>query len=522
MRRIAAAALYGALTAVVLLAALALGHALWRLPFVVFALLESLIGRLPGGIVTWAIDRMVAAIVWFGLGPTSAVAKLVEQASAIGLFFATSAALAALVALWPGARTRRRALLGGVGAGAAWLVLGLAASGARGELSLAGAAWLTALDLGWGAALGAVLHAHEALRDRPRPARRRFLLAMTGGIAAGSLALLGLSWLGRRGRGVTVVARGRSELGVTSGPAASPADDQLAARPAAAPGTRSELTPIDRFYRIDIDLEPPKLDAAHWRLVIDGLVAHPQQLSLDDLRAMPSLSHAATLECISNPLGGDLIGTTVWTGVPLRDVLARAGMTDRVRAVHVQAADGFYESIPYGDLVDPRTLLVYAMDHAPLTASHGFPLRVLIPNRHGMKQPKWITRLSASDRDGPGYWVDRGWSAQAVPHTTSVIDAVGRPAAGLVAVGGMAYAGARGIRSVEVQVDDGPWQAARLIAPPLGPLTWVLWRYDWPHTHGRHAFRVRAIDGTGAVQDARARPPHPEGATGLHTLVMEL
>src|SRR5262249_48749471 len=158
-------------------------------------------------------------------------------------------------------------------------------------------------------------------------------------------------------------------------------------------------------------------------------------LSLDELRRMPAVSQVATLECISNPVGGDLIGTTVWTGVRLLDVLRRAGMRDTVRAVHARAAYGFYESIAYEDVMDPRTLLVYAMTHAPLADIHGFPLRVFIPNRHGMKQPKWILSLRASDRDGPGYWVDRGWSATAIPHTTSVIDVVGEHREGIVPVG---------------------------------------------------------------------------------------
>jgi DMSO/TMAO reductase YedYZ molybdopterin-dependent catalytic subunit len=296
----------------------------------------------------------------------------------------------------------------------------------------------------------------------------------------------------------------------------------LAARAAPVRGTRRELTSNARFYRVDIDLEPPRLDAASWRLAIDGLVEHPLALTLDELRAMPAVSQAITLECISNPVGGDLISTSVWTGVRLSDALARAGMQRGARAVHLRAADGYYESVGGDDLADPRTLLVYAMNREPLPQAHGFPLRIFIPDRHGMKQPKWITSLHVADRDGPGYWVDRGWSATAIPHTTSVIDVIGEPqvvgGARVVPVGGIAYAGARGISRVELQIDGGPWRPAQLVAPPLGPLTWVLWRFDWPYEAGRHTFRVRAYDGAGAPQVVRQRPPHPDGATGLASL----
>jgi hypothetical protein len=241
---------------------------------------------------------------------------------------------------------------------------------------------------------------------------------------------------------------------------------------------------------------------------------------------MPAVSQAITLECISNLVAGDLIGTSLWTGVRLADVLARAGLRDDARAIHVTAADGFYESVPLADARDPRTLLVYAMNHEPLPFEHGFPLRIYIPDRHGMKLPKWITQLSVRDHDGPGYWVDRGWSATAIPHTTSVIDTVGSSMmlgeAQIVPIGGIAYAGARGISKVEVRVDDGPWQEAKLVAPPLSPLCWVLWRYDWPYRPGRHTFRVRAYDGTGALQEVREQPPHPNGATGLHALAVNV
>ncbi len=175
------------------------------------------------------------------------------------------------------------------------------------------------------------------------------------------------------------------------------------------------------------------------------------------------------------------------------------------------------------DAMDERTLLVYEMNGVPLPIPNGFPLRVYIPDRYGMKQPKWISRMEVLDRKGNGYWVDRGWSEAAIAHTTSVIDTVAldRPTDDqTVPVGGIAWAGARGISKVEVQVDDGPWVEAELRAPPLSPLSWVQWRYDWPPVQGRHTFRVRAYDGNGDLQTLESRRARPNGATGVHSVAM--
>lgn len=147
--------------------------------------------------------------------------------------------------------------------------------------------------------------------------------------------------------------------------------------------------------------------------------------------------------------------------------------------------------------------------------AHGFPLRIYIPNRYGMKQPKWIESIEAIDHHGPGYWVDRGWNAQAYPQILSIIDtvAVDHVENNQVPVGGIAWAGDRGIQKVEVQVDNNAWTGAEL-RQPLGPLTWVQWRYNWPRVTGQHTFRVRATDGTGKLQSGEYHDPYPSGATG--------
>jgi hypothetical protein len=186
------------------------------------------------------------------------------------------------------------------------------------------------------------------------------------------------------------------------------------------------------------------------------------------------------------------------------------------------AVDGFYESMPVSEAMDDRTLLVYQMNGQPLPIEHGYPLRVYIPNHFGMKQPKWLISLEVIDHHASGYWVDRGWDNQAIPPTTSVMDAVDAegydPKTGLLPVGGIAYAGARGISKVEVQVDNGPWAAAELRTPPLSPLTWVQWRYFWKSQIGQHIFRVRAYDGTGQLQVESPAPPEPTGATGIDSV----
>ncbi len=507
----------GALTSVLALAVLELGNAIANVPFVPFDLFEWLTRALPGGVLTRSIDAMISAISALGIHPIGVAAKLAEQGMALGGFIA-GCAIAGAIATALGRRSRHRAIAIGLTAGATWLAIDVVARVELGRFTAVGTCAVAIVMLGWGAGLGELVGRRAALDAEPDQisARRRFVIVAVGGTLALAAGLFGISSLLRRtGRRLASLVRRPTplELGATEGPAASPPSDVLARRIAPVPGTRPELTSNADFYRVDINLEPPHIDPVAWRLVVDGLVDHPLALSLAELRRLPSVSQVITLECISNPLGGDLIGTSLWTGVRLRDVLARAGVRDSAAAIDLTAADGFYESVALADADDPRTLLVYDMNREPLPERHGFPLRIYIPNRHGMKQPKWLTRLRASDRLGPGYWVDRGWSRTAIPHTTSVIDTV----AG-TAIGGIAYAGARGISRVEVQVDDAPWAPAELVAPPLGPLCWVLWRYAWPSRPGRHVFRVRAYDGTGALQAIRSEPPHPDGATGIHSV----
>jgi len=280
------------------------------------------------------------------------------------------------------------------------------------------------------------------------------------------------------------------------------------------------VTPNTDFYRIDIDALPSVIQETSWKLQVSGLFDRPRALTLSDLLAYPAVTQVITQACISNPIGGDLIGTTNYTGARLRDVLQDLGLRPQATALAVQAADDFYESVEMRDMLDSRTLLVYGMNGETLPVEHGFPLRIYIPNRYGMKQPKWITSIEAIDHDGRGYWVDRGWSAEARPQILSIIDTVAKDhiVNGRMPIGGIAWAGDRGIQKVEVQDNGGAWAEAILQTPPLSPLTWVLWRYDWPVAPGRHVFRVRATDGTEALQIEEQQDTFPNGATGYDSV----
>jgi DMSO/TMAO reductase YedYZ molybdopterin-dependent catalytic subunit len=510
-------ALFGIVWAIPLALASALVDLRWGLPAPAYALFEWLTRVLPSRIITAGIDLMLHVIRALELGPTAAAAKQAEHVLAIMLFVALAGLVAAGLA--PALqRSRRHAIALGTSTGAAFgALLGLAAlSAAARDAAPLTVIWSTAWLAGWGALTAQTFVATRRSGHNVDLRRRRtlaFLFATAGALSAASLGLL--RRVGRGSRELASKLPLANLLASTSGAAASPDSAALQRRPAAVPGTRPELTATADFYRIDINLTPPRIDPARWRLEVSGLVERPLSLDLEALRARPAVSQAITLECISNPVAGDLISTAVFTGVRLKDVLAEARMRSEARALFVSAADGYFETIIASDFTDDRTLLVYAMNGVPLPPAHGFPLRVYIPNRYGMKQPKWITRVEASADERPGYWVKRGWDHDAIVKTTAVIDASVQ-AAGTCEVGGIAFAGARGIDRVEVQIDDGSWQRAALRAPAVGPLTWVEWRHAFRAMPGHHRVRARAYDGLGALQPLASAPPHPAGASGVH------
>lgn len=300
------------------------------------------------------------------------------------------------------------------------------------------------------------------------------------------------------------------------------------------PGTRAEYTPVEEHYAVDYGTTPPTVDGETWRLSINGLVGSPLQLSLMDIRNHYSPIHQyITMSCISNRTGGDLIGTTLWTGVSLREVLESARLSPRASHLKITAADGYDEVLSL-DVVqaDPTVMLTYDWDGQPLPVKNGFPLRIHIPDRFGMKQPKWITGIEAIDTNPDGYWVRRGWSKEGIIHATSVIDTIAvdemyttytsdgieQP---VIPIGGFAWAGSRGVSRVEVQIDGGEWREATLRAPLNNNLasykTWRIWRYEWPFEAGEHLFSVRMFEADGTPQIEQVSDIRPHGATGLHS-----
>jgi DMSO/TMAO reductase YedYZ molybdopterin-dependent catalytic subunit len=544
MRRpsLLAGALMGGLTSLPLIAIAYLGEQVAQLPFVPFDLFDWLARVLPGSVVRTSIDFVVRIITLFGLGPISSTAKSIEHLEALLLVIVGGGLIGLILALviqrskWQGSTV---GLICGV---VVFLLIAAVEVSLKTPFptnSIMALIWLALLIVGWGTLLGASLGSDEmkgttaVITPEARASRRAFLIKLVGG----SIGVALVAWDAGRLLGAQVESSGASQklsqletstptapagsAPITSGVPAVPATPTAVPQWAgAAPGTRPLVTPNADFYRIDIDAVPPVIQGASWKLEVSGLFDQPRALTLADLLAYPAVTQPITQACISNPIGGDLISTTYYTGARLRDVLQSLGLRPQAKALAIQAVDGFYESVEMRDMLDSRTLLVYGMNGVTLPVEHGFPLRIYIPNRYGMKQPKWITSIEATDHNGPGYWVDRGWSAEAYPQILSIIDTAAKDhiVNGHMPIGGIAWAGDRGIQKVEVQDNDGAWVEAVLQTPPLGPLTWVLWRYDWPVTPGPHVFRVRATDGTGTLQIEKQQDTFPNGATGYDSV----
>jgi DMSO/TMAO reductase YedYZ molybdopterin-dependent catalytic subunit len=353
------------------------------------------------------------------------------------------------------------------------------------------------------------------------PVSRRHVLRLAVGTGA-AVVLVGAAgrwWLGGGGRvdpasiALPAPARGLP-----------PAGADLATSIA---GVSPAMTPIDDFFRIDTALGVPRIDPDSWRLRIHGRVEREVELTYDELLALPLREVDVTIACVSNEVGGQLVGTARWLGVPLAEVLARAGVRDDAEQLLGRSADGWTAGFPVALALDGREALVaVGMQGETLPAVHGFPARLIVPGLYGyVSATKWLTELELTAWDGvDGYWIPRGWAKEAPVKTSSRID-VPRPgaavAAGDVVVAGVAWAPTRGIAGVEVAVDEGSWVAAELV-PGGSEDTWVQWHAELPLTPGRHRLTVRATDGGGDVQSAGPRPPAPDGAEGWHTVDVEV
>ncbi|HKY04912.1 MAG TPA: molybdopterin-dependent oxidoreductase, partial [Blastocatellia bacterium] len=262
-----------------------------------------------------------------------------------------------------------------------------------------------------------------------------------------------------------------------------------------------EITPTTDFYEVSKNPFDPQVDAARWRLEVAGNVESPYSLGLDELRELPSTELYATLECIDNKVGGELIGNALWRGVRLKDLLARAGLKEGVKDVVLRASDDYADSIPLDRALADYTLLAYEMNGEPLSAAHGYPLRLIVPGIFGMKNVKWVERIEAVNYDFKGYWQRRGWDDRALYKTMSRIDAPHGQAGGRFTVAGIAFAGDRGVSRVEVSTDGGKSWSAAEIKEPLSRFSWVLWHKQLDSLEqGERTIVVRATDGTGETQ----------------------
>ena len=285
------------------------------------------------------------------------------------------------------------------------------------------------------------------------------------------------------------------------------------------PDLTSLITPNDRFFRIDTAFTVPRVDVSRWRLKVTGMVERELVWTFDELMARPHVEADITLACVSNEVGGDLVGTARWQGVLLAELLAEAGVQPDADQIVGRSVDGFTAGFPVRILDGRDALVAVGMNGAPLPAPHGFPARLVVPGLYGyVSATKWLSEIELTRFDQvQGYWIDRGWAVEAPVKTQSRIDRPGtRLDAGPTVIAGVAWAPRAGIDAVEVQIDDGPWQQATL-AGDLGVDVWRQWWLAWDATPGRHRLRCRALDGTGAVQTEQRRPVAPDGATGWHT-----
>lgn len=526
------------LLAAALLAWLFFGARVLGTPLPAYDGFDLLARTLPGGLLTFGIDLMVDTIRALNLGPTDDTAKLAEQVMAIVLFGVLAVvvgtvyfALARRV-LAKSVSLRRDSLISGLVLGAVFGLPIMAVSAALNQTATASPAlsivWLLALFAVWGLAHGFAFYWLSAAptTDAGSTARtldrRQFLIQLGG--ATATITVLGAGLGGLLG---AAAERVLPKAAAGDGKTRALPNDSDPVQPA--PGTRPEYTPLDEHYRIDINTGgPPRIDLDTYTLKITGLVESPLELTVDEIRSYEALNQYITMSCISNRLAGDLIGTTLWTGASMQHLLKRVKPLPEATHIKLKAADGFDEVVALDTIrQDERVMLAYDWDNEPLREKHGAPLRIHIPDLYGMKQPKWITEMEFIPAWEEGYWVRRGWDKTAQARATAVIDSVAAEAAYeaegqmLVPVGGIAWAGARGIERVEVQVDDGEWTAAQLRAP-LSDKTWVVWRYDWPFAAGSHRFAVRCVETDGTPQVETVEGVRPSGATGVHSLTENL
>lgn len=476
------------------------------LPFTPFALGQAIIDVLPGFI---SIPLIETLQFW---------AKGLLVVGVLALFFAAGGAAGA-IAVAPERRDR-----GVAAAVAAPWVIAVALGQLFAPLRIDFATSLIDGCVGLAANALALTFLAPASLDRddtPAPVRRRVLLSGAGIAALVAIGALPLS---------RVLSSAGSQIGNI--PQAARRLVQRATIPAgdasldAVPGVTPRITASEDHYTVDTTLVKPRVDTATWKLEVTGNVERPYTIGYDELLDLDAIEQVRTLECISNPIGGELISTAVWTGVRMKDLLDRASLKANSFKVVLTSVDGYSDSFPVAKAMEPDTFVAYLMNGTTLPQEHGYPVRVLVPNIYGMKNVKWLRQIKVETFDFKGYWQEQGWDDAAIINTNARIDVPGRTVrwnGGEVVVAGIAFAGARGIKQVELSFDDGKsWQAAALEAAP-GPLTWVRWAARWtPAGPGTRTAWVRATDGKGDTQTPVQRQPFPSGATGYDTIALNV
>jgi DMSO/TMAO reductase YedYZ molybdopterin-dependent catalytic subunit len=369
----------------------------------------------------------------------------------------------------------------------------------------------------------------ETLPVRPRrpgpPAagepRRSFLVRGTTVAGAAAAAYLGGRLLTER----TSVSQAQASLRIPR--PAHPAPPLPAGSNLQIPGLSSFITPNASFYRVDTAIVLPQIPPANWQLRIHGMVDREITLSFDDLIRRPLIADYITLTCVSNTVGGPYVGNALWVGASVASLLRQAGVQASANELLCTSADGFTSGVPLQTVMDGRdALLAVAMNGTALPVAHGFPVRMVVPGLYGyVSACKWIVDIEVTTfAASVAYWATLGWDQQAPIKTESRIDVPGGNGpvkAGPTAVAGVAWAQHKGVAAVEVQVDNGPWQEARLAAVPDIDC-WRQWVWEWDATPGTHQIQARATDATGYTQTSLQEPPEPNGASGYPSVTVNV
>jgi DMSO/TMAO reductase YedYZ molybdopterin-dependent catalytic subunit len=436
-----------------------------------------------------------------------------------------AAVLGVLARRHRGAALTGVALLGVVGAACAVYrggPLDAVPSVVAGVAGVAALVWLTGHDRSPEArtddlAIVPVPRGTEDEPDRRTTSRRGFLVAL-GVVAAGAALSGAAGTVVGRVRDASLAARRALGLPVPASPA-PPLPDGVQL-----PGMTPFTTPVDDFYRVDISLVTPRVDASRWTLTVDGMVDRPLTLTYDELLAMPMVERDITLTCVSNEVGGPYVSSGRWLGVPFSAILDRVGVQPGVDQVFSYSSDsGYTASTPYAAVTDGRdAMIAVGLDGEPLADARGYPARMIVPGLFGfVANTKWLERLELTTyAKRTAYWTERGWATDAPVLTQSRID-VPKSLATLPkdkpVIAGVAWAQHRGIRKVEVQIDDGDWQEASL-ATDGGLDLWRQWSFRFDGPAGLHSARVRATDATGQTQPEERTKVFPDGARGWHQI----